>query len=218
MKRLVFAMLAVLMLLPATALAKDRNKDGLPDRWERKNHLSLKVDQARRDQDRDGVRNRAEYKHGTSPRDEDSDDDGTEDSEEAGKVKSFSAADGTLVIALLNGDDVSGKVTDATEIECEASDDGSARVSSNDEDSDEGDEEGLDDDADTGEDDDADTGEDGDTDTGDDEGEDEGDDDESDHDEDCGTEALTPGALVHEAELEISGSGGAVWQEIELIG
>ena len=43
------------------ARSADRNRDRIPDRWERQFHLSLKRDQARRDQDHDGLRNRAEY-------------------------------------------------------------------------------------------------------------------------------------------------------------
>ena len=33
----------------------DRNHDRIPDRWERANHLSLRVNQANRDQDHDGT-------------------------------------------------------------------------------------------------------------------------------------------------------------------
>src|SRR4051794_33305417 len=73
MKRLLFAAFAAVLLLPASALARDRNHDNLPDRWEHAHHLSLKHDQARRDQDRDGVRNRGEFKHGLNPRKDDSD-------------------------------------------------------------------------------------------------------------------------------------------------
>lgn len=65
-----------------TAVAKDRNGDGLPDRWEKQNQLSLKVDQAKRDQDRDSLNNRAEFRSHTDPLDADSDDDGTQDGDE----------------------------------------------------------------------------------------------------------------------------------------
>ena len=212
MKRLIFgalAALAALVLLPAGAMAKDGNDDGLPDRWERKHHLSLKVKQGRKDQDRDGVRNKSEFKHGTSPRDEDSDDDGTEDGDEAGTITSFDASSGKLVIRLLNGDEVSGKVTSKTEIECEASDDDFDAKASRRGEEDEDEDEGEDEDEDEGDDR---HGGDEDKDHG-----GRGDDDDRDHDRDCGTEALTTGARVHEAELEISGSRGAVWREIELV-
>jgi hypothetical protein len=53
---------AVLLAIPASAAARsrDRNHDHIPDRWERAHHLSLKVKQGGRDQDHDGLRNRAE--------------------------------------------------------------------------------------------------------------------------------------------------------------
>lgn len=78
-----FAALATtLAVLAAPALAKDRNRDGLPDRWEKRNKLSLKVKQHRRDQDRDKLNNRSEYKHRTHPRRADTDGDGLRDGEE----------------------------------------------------------------------------------------------------------------------------------------
>jgi hypothetical protein len=96
----------------------DRNGDRIPDRWERAHHLSLKVNQAKRDQDHDGLRNRAEFLAGDDPRDDDTDDDGVEDGrEKAGQVGSFTG--GVLIVHLFNGDDVKGTVDDDTEIECE---------------------------------------------------------------------------------------------------
>lgn len=73
---------ALLMLLAAPAAAKDRNRDGLPDSWEKRNKLSLKVKQHRRDQDRDKLNNRLEYKYKTNPRKADTDGDGLKDGEE----------------------------------------------------------------------------------------------------------------------------------------
>ncbi len=126
------AMMAMLVLaLPSSSLARkahhhakakhkiarkaDRNHDGLPDSWEKANKLSLKVNQAGRDQDADGANNAAEFVAGTNPRDRDSDDDGVLDgAETVGTIASFSA-DGTLVITTAGGP-VSGKVTDQTEI------------------------------------------------------------------------------------------------------
>jgi hypothetical protein len=66
-------------MAPAVAQAKDINHDHIPDRWERAYHLSLKVDQSGRDQDHDGLKNRAEFKDHTSPRNSDSDSDGLPD-------------------------------------------------------------------------------------------------------------------------------------------
>src|SRR3954471_4293748 len=126
MKRLMTALIAVvaLALVPASAMAKDRNHDKLPDKWEKRHHLSLHHNQARKDQDKDGLRNLAEYRQHTDPRDDDSDDDGIEDGDEhkfghdatdddgdddgiedgdeqSGTVKSFTG--GVLTIALAKG-------------------------------------------------------------------------------------------------------------------
>lgn len=68
--------------MAAPALAKDRNKDGLPDSWEKRNGLSLKVKQHKRDQDRDKLNNRSEYKLKTNPQKADTDGDGLKDGEE----------------------------------------------------------------------------------------------------------------------------------------
>jgi hypothetical protein len=182
------------LMLAGGAFARDRNHDRIPDKWEKRHHLSLKHKQARRDQDRDGLRNRAEWKSRLNPRDADTDDDGIDDGDEhTGKVESFDGT--TLVISLFSGGTVSGAVTDETEVEC---------------DSDPGDDRGHDE------------GDDND-DQGDDDG-DHGDDDRvarasggGDHgNEDCGTDALVPGAKVLEAELKISG-GEAAWDEVELL-
>jgi hypothetical protein len=75
---------ALLLSSPAAASAagRDGNHDRLPDSWERAHHLSLQVNQARRDQDRDGLRNLAEYRLRLDPRDPDTDDDGIRDGRE----------------------------------------------------------------------------------------------------------------------------------------
>ncbi|MFL5849332.1 MAG: hypothetical protein ACJ76R_10390 [Solirubrobacteraceae bacterium] len=101
----------------------DRNHDGLPDRWERRHHLSLKVNQAHRDPDRDKLDNRNEFRHGTDPNKRDTDDDGVRDRDEvnpAGTIASFD--NGVLTITLRNGQSVSGRVTADTKIECENED------------------------------------------------------------------------------------------------
>lgn len=111
--------LAVLVL-PGAAAARDGNHDRIPDRWEKRHHLSTGVNQADRDQDRDHLRNRAEFLAGDNPRDRDSDDDGVIDGDEnAGTITSFDAATGRLTIALFGGDSISGLVTDRTRIKCE---------------------------------------------------------------------------------------------------
>jgi hypothetical protein len=101
----------------------DRNHDGLPDRWERHHHLSLKVNQAHRDPDRDKLDNRNEFRPGTDPNKRDTDDDGVRDRDEvnpAGTIASFD--NGVLTITLRNGQSVSGRVTADTKIECENED------------------------------------------------------------------------------------------------
>ena len=105
--------------LPAVAGAKDRNHDHIPDRWEKIHHLSLKVNQARKDQDRDHLRNLAEFKAGDNPRSDDSDGDGVMDGEEnAGTIQSFDPETGKLVISLFGGETITGLVTEQTEIKC----------------------------------------------------------------------------------------------------
>jgi hypothetical protein len=123
----------------------DRNHDRLPDRWECRHHLSLRVNQARRDQDRDHLNNAGELEHktnprdadsdndgikdgdelrqGLNPRDRDSDDDGVEDEDEgAGKVESFDSNTGTLTIRRDDNSLLTGQVTAETRIECETED------------------------------------------------------------------------------------------------
>jgi hypothetical protein len=78
-----FALAGAATVAPAaTASAKDINHDRIPDRWERAYHLSLKVDQSKRDQDHDGLKNRFEFLDHTSPRSADSDHDGVTDAHE----------------------------------------------------------------------------------------------------------------------------------------
>jgi hypothetical protein len=194
---LIAATFAALLAFAPGAMAHswrgDRNHDRIPDRWERANHLSLKVNQAKRDQDHDGLRNRAEFMAGDNPRDDDSDDDGIEDGQEkAGTVVSFT--NGVLVVHLFNGDDVKGTVDDNTEIECEKAPPMTTTTAARTADDGPGDDEG-----------------------GDDHGDDEGDDERDDENEaGCDASALVPGAVVKEAELKAT-AGGLMFREIELI-
>ena len=114
------ACLAAMLAVPAGASARshDRNHDGIPDGWERAHHLSLRVNQARRDQDHDGLRNRAEFRAHTNPRKADTDGDGIEDgAEHAGRIASFTG--GVLTIEVFGGRTLTGTVDDTTEIECD---------------------------------------------------------------------------------------------------
>ena len=181
------------LMLAGGALARDRNHDRIPDKWEKAHHLSLKHKQGRRDQDHDGLRNRAEFKSRLDPRDADTDGDGIEDGDEhTGKVASFDGK--TLVISLFSGGTISGAVSDETEVECD-SDPSDDHGEDNDDQGDDNDDQGEDARAARAADD--------------------GDDDGDHGNEECGTEALVPGAKVLEAELKISG-GEAVWEEVEL--
>lgn len=209
---LVFALIASLLFAAsASASARDANRDRIPDRWEKKHGLSLKVKQTRRDQDRDGFHNRAEWRAKTDPRDADSDDDGLDDGDEnAGTVTAF--ANGELTITVFDGTTLTGKVTDDTEIKCD-DDDARASHDPGDDDDDrsgpgDGDEGDRGDDHNHRHDDDED-----DDDRGDHRHGHHGDDD--DDDDDCAQDALAVGAVVEEAELKIS-SAGRIWDEIEL--
>ncbi len=212
----VAAMLAVAG--PASAASKDRNNDRIPDRWEVRHGLSLDTNQANRDQDRDDLDNRGEFRAKSDPRDDDSDGDGVEDGDEgAGTITSFDSTTGKLVINAFSGDTVSGRVTDDTEIECENDDDDQP-----DEHGDDGPNSGPG----NGDDDGDDHGDDG---PGHDEGDDNGGEDghggpghgrrshgdDDGDDENCSVADLTAGTVVREAELELS-SAGAVFEEIEL--
>lgn len=198
-----------LLALPSAATAKDHNHDRIPDRWEKRHRLSTKVNQAHRDQDRDHLRNRAEFLAGDNPRDRDSDDDGTMDGDEnAGTIESFDAATGRLTIALFGGDSISGLVDNDTEIECEHSET-TATASHDGSDDPSGEDERADDHGD-----DEDNSGPGSTSSGPGhEGEDEHGD--CDRNDDCTVADLVPGAVVEEAELRLS-DGVATFEEVEL--
>jgi hypothetical protein len=76
------ALMLVFAAFGGSALAKDRNGDRIPDRWEKRFNLSLKVNQADNDQDRDRVDNLNEFQEGTNPRKADTDNDGRRDGRE----------------------------------------------------------------------------------------------------------------------------------------
>lgn len=196
-----------LLLFPAGAQAKsrDRDHDKLPDKWEKRFHISTHSKSGRRDMDHDGLNNRNEYRFKTNPRRADSDRDGIEDGDErAGRITSFDAASGRLVIDLANGTSVTGLVSSGTEIECEHARARASREGSSG--SGRGDDDHGDDDR-------------GDDDRGDDHGDREhepGDDHGDREDERCGVGALTAGTLVKEAEARVT-AGGLVFEEIELL-
>jgi hypothetical protein len=115
------AFAALVVASSAAAGTGDRNRDRIPDKWEKRHNLSLKVVQTRRDPDHDGLNNLGEFRAATDPRDRDSDNDGIRDGKErAGTVRSFDGT--TLVISLFGGGTVEGKVTATTEVSCRAED------------------------------------------------------------------------------------------------
>ena len=75
-------LVAATALCAAPALARKRDHDKLPDRWERKFHLNTKRNDAKRDRDRDGLSNYREYRSHTNPRKKDTDRDGLKDGAE----------------------------------------------------------------------------------------------------------------------------------------
>jgi hypothetical protein len=223
------------LAMPSLAAAKDRNHDRIPDKWEKRHHLSLKVNQARLDQDRDHLRNRAEFLAGDNPRDNDSNDDGVMDGEEnAGTIASFDAGTGKLVISLFGGETVSGLVDEGTEIKCEdhsgasasSEGSGSGEVEPGDDRGGEGEVEPGDDHGgqeEAGDD----NGGHGEEEPADDNGGDNsgpgsensgpGKGDGGDEAGNCTTADLVPGAVVQEAELKVA-NGQATFEEVELSG
>jgi len=209
-----------LLALPGIAAAKDRNHDRIPDRWEKRHHLSLEVKQTARDQDRDHLRNRAEFLSGNDPRDRDSDDDRVmDDDENAGTIASFDAGSGRLVINLFAGDSVAGIVTGATRIECEEDEDHHSEASASHEGEDNS---GPSDNSGPGS---ESSGPNDQADEPDDQGGDqpgegqEAEDDQGRDDDNanCTTADLVEGAVVEEAELELA-NGVATFEEVELAG
>jgi Bacterial TSP3 repeat len=75
---LVFALVSLAVPV-ASAAARDRDHDGLADRWERRYGLSLTRNSARADPDRDRLRNRREFRLRLNPRRADTDRDGLRD-------------------------------------------------------------------------------------------------------------------------------------------
>ncbi len=127
----------------------------------------------------------------------------TSSEQNAGTVQSFTG--GVLTIALNNGQTVSGDVTNDTEIECKAPD-MPTMWSGHDHGGDNGNDQGGDNGNDQG-------GDNG-NDQGDDNGNDQGDD--NGENANCSSADLTPGAVVHEARLGLSGAG-ATWDKVELV-
>jgi hypothetical protein len=78
----------------AGARPADRDRDGLPDRWERRYQLSVSKRSARHDPDGDRLSNRAEYRARTNPRRGDTDRDGMRDGAEVRRGRDPRRPDG----------------------------------------------------------------------------------------------------------------------------
>jgi hypothetical protein len=208
-----FALAALTALLIAgSAAAADKNRDRIPDKWEKRNHLSLKVNQAPKDQDRDGLNNAGEFSDQTDPHNPDSDSDGVSDSQDgdnhdgtetespdpptngdglpggndqAGAIASYEG--GVLTIEMFKGGTLTGNVTGDTRYRCIITTGGSPHESEP------GDDAPGDGPGDT---------EPGDEPGDDDPGDEPGDDDPPVDPVPCGSADLVPGTLVHEAHLE----------------
>lgn len=219
---------------PTTRRTKDRNRNGIPDTWEKAFGLSVRTNQAKKDADQDGLSNKAEFLANTDPTNPDTDADGTPDGQEhAGKVISFDGT--TLVVGAFGGAQLTGTVDASTEVQCEQGESvvtpPTTTVRSHG-----GDDQG--DDADT-----EDQGDDDGTpaagptpassgsshsgggsaaDQGDDDGQEQGDDNGSDGENETGGDAtcpagvLAPDAIVHEGHLSVTASG-AHWDEITIV-
>jgi Bacterial TSP3 repeat len=229
------ALVALAMLVvPGAALAKthhkakDRNHDGIPDKWEKKHHLSLKVNQAKKDPDHDGLNNKQEFRDNTNPRKADTDGDGLNDGQEMevgdnpndpdtdnngvrdgeeidGTVQSFTPGTdpntGTLAILLPDGTNtVTGAVDASTRIECGSGDEHHG-LRTSDHGGDGGNRGPGSDNSGPG------RGDENGGETGDDNGDQAG---------NCSTADLTPGAVVHEAKIEKASDGTPTFTKIEL--
>lgn len=233
------ALAASLLVLPAGALAKgrDRDHDRMADKWEKRHHLNTHANDARRDPDKDQLSNLSEFRHhtdpqnadtdedgvgdddelrnDTNPRNDDSDDDGIDDADEiSGGIVRFQAS---LLTIQLPGDGagtVSGTVNEATVVECDDNDDDDASTTAT------ASHDGSDDDSSgSGSGDDR-EGDDnsgpGSTSSGPGDGDNQGDDD-GDDDHSCTSADLKPGARVHEAKLTKATDGSTVFTKIELV-
>jgi hypothetical protein len=73
--------LAAMLAMPGAAMAKsrDRDHDKLPDKWEKKFHLSTHRNNANGDPDKDGLTNLGEFRSRTNPRKADTNGNGVND-------------------------------------------------------------------------------------------------------------------------------------------
>src|SRR4051812_9726712 len=223
------AIAGALLPIPAAALAKgrDRDHDRMPDKWEKKHHLNVHANDARKDADRDHLSNLSEFRHHTDPRKADTDDDGIKDNDElrdhtnprkddsdddgigdadeiSGTITSFTNGVLTIQLARKGAGTVVGTVNAATRIECDDEDDDaheSTRTATTSDDRRGGDDNSGPDSTNGGHD-----------------GSDDGSDDDENEDEDrCTSADLKQGARVHEAKVVKAADGSTVFTKIELV-
>ena len=98
---------SVALSLPSYAAGGDRDRDGMPNRWEARHGLDPDVANGDGDKDRDGLRNLKEYRKHADPADEDTDDDGHDDGDEV--------RDDTAATRVLDADTDDDRVLDGDE-------------------------------------------------------------------------------------------------------
>jgi hypothetical protein len=230
------AITAALLVIPAGALAKsrDRDHDRMPDKWEKAHHLNVRANDARKDPDKDGLTNLSEFRHHTDPRSADSDDDGVNDENElddhtnplkddsdddgiddadelSGAIVSFANSVLTIQLPGQGAGTVSGTVNQSTVIECDDDSAPAATTSRDGSDDNSGPGSGGEDNSGPGS-----TSDGSDDGANDDAGDDQGDDNDENEDS-CTTADLKAGARVHEAKVAKATDGSTVFTKIELI-
>lgn len=215
--------LATFVALPAigSAASRDRDRDHMSDRWEKKHRLNTHRNDARGDADRDGLRNLTEFRAHTDPRDADSDGDGRRDGSEDGDRDGLSnrdeqksghdagdrdsdddnTEDGDELVGSVvsfSGTTLVIKLNDGSQLSGTVTPDTEIECER-------GETAPA---ASASSEDDSDGDRDGDRDE-------DGEHDQDDG-EDCGTDVLTAGTVVHEAELK-AGTAGATWTEVEVL-
>ena len=100
----------------AQATSRDRDGDGMPNRWEVANGLNPDRPNAGGDKDHDGLRNLGEFRHHSDPTDTDTDTDGVDDGDEV-HGSHTDPADADTDDDGLDGDEVHDTGTDPTDVD-----------------------------------------------------------------------------------------------------
>ena len=192
MRRILFMLVAgaaLLAILPASALARHH-----------RGHHQAKHHRTHHARVRHEVFGGGALRSSSAAKENDAPENEAQDN--AGTVDSFT--NGVLTIKLSDNSTVSGRVTDATEIECQAPEPQQTQHMDGDGGSTSGGDDHGDDNAGANQP------------TGENENENEAqNENENENEQSCGTSSLTRGTVVHEAELKVS-SAGSVWEKVEL--